>query len=183
MPPPKKETRLSKVSQKKKTQRQVNRARCTFSQIPQISIILRYGYPKTCKIIATIFEINKSYENLSNNYTNNQNTKQSIGNDLTPMLVPTTLAVSGILPSCPRVMTMQCWKSSIPPPLSTRLCIIDFSWVVPAKRKETRLRKIPQRNNNSKTSEKNTLHTLPKSPHFQEYEDSHPSFQNHYEIH
>ena len=40
------------------------------------------------------------------------------------MLVPTTLAVLGILSSCPRAMTMQCWKSQIPPPLSTRLRVV-----------------------------------------------------------
>ena len=39
-------------------------------------------------------------------------------------IFPTTLAVLGILSSCPRVMTMQCWKSQIPPPLSTRLRIV-----------------------------------------------------------
>ena len=53
-------------------------------------------------------------------------------NDLRPMLVPTTLAVLGILSSCPRVMTMQCWKSQIPPPLSTRLRIVmDWFWPQP----------------------------------------------------
>ena len=36
-------------------------------------------------------------------------------------IFPTTLVVLGILSSCPRVMTMQCWKSQMPPPLSTRL--------------------------------------------------------------
>ena len=43
---------------------------------------------------------------------------------------PTTLAVLGILSSCPRVMTMQCWKSQIPPPLSTRLrvCLLLVFW-------------------------------------------------------
>ena len=40
------------------------------------------------------------------------------------MLFPTTLAVFGILFSCPRVMTVQCWKFSTPPPLSTRHQII-----------------------------------------------------------
>ena len=50
-----------------------------------------------------------------------QRTQSQRENDLRPKLVPTTLAVLGILSSCPRVMTMQCWKSQIPPPLSTRL--------------------------------------------------------------
>ena len=42
------------------------------------------------------------------------------------MLVPTTLAVSGIRSSCPRLMTMQCWKSPIPPVLTTRLFQLQF---------------------------------------------------------
>ena len=53
-------------------------------------------------------------------------TQRQRENDLRPKLVPTTLAVLGILSSCPRVMTMQCWKSQIPPPLSTRLRIIVY---------------------------------------------------------
>ena len=37
------------------------------------------------------------------------------------LVFPTTLANLGILSSCSRVLTMQCWKSPIPRPLSTRL--------------------------------------------------------------
>ena len=99
---------------------------------------------------------------------NEKKTRSQREHDLRPMFVPTTLAVMGLLSSCPRVMTMQCLKSPIPPPLSTRLCV--YLWVgwfvgfVPAKRKRTRLSKILQQNANSKTSEKRTLHTLPESP-------------------
>ena len=61
-------------------------------------------------------------------------------NDLRPKLVPTTLAVMGILSSCPRMMTMQCWKSQIPPPLSTRLrivyCIFIFWFCADQKEKK-----------------------------------------------
>ena len=46
-------------------------------------------------------------------------------NDLKGMLRPTTFAVMSILP-CPRVMTMQCWKSLIPSPLPTKLSIFLF---------------------------------------------------------
>ena len=100
------------------------------------------------------------------------------------MLVPTTLAVLGILSSCPRVMTMQCWKSQIPPPLSTRLRIYCFGCFgfVPAKRKETRLSKIPQRNKNSKTSEKPTLHISQIIPKFKENQNHYPKCQNNNKI-
>ena len=49
-----------------------------------------------------------------------------VAHQYTYLVFPTTLAVSGILSSCPRVMEMQCWKSPIPPPLSTRLFIVLF---------------------------------------------------------
>ena len=74
------------------------------------------------------------------------------------MLVPTTLAVLGILSSCPRVMTMQCWKSQIPPPLSTRpfvSTLLVFFLVPPKKEKKHDSAKL-SRKKNSKTSEKRT---------------------------
>ena len=76
---------------------------------------------------------------------------------------PTTIAVLGILSSCPRVMTIQCWKSQIPPPLSTRpqAVIVVCLVLCRPKRKETRLSKIPQQNKNSKTSENLTCTCSP----------------------
>ena len=101
-------------------------------------------------------------------------------NDLRPKLVPTTLAVLGVLSSCPRVMTMQCWKSQIPPPLSTRLrvylFVVVFLVLCWPKRKETRPSKIPQRNKNSKTSEKLTCTC---SPNPQKSKNIKTTTQNH----
>ena len=106
--------------------------------------------------------------------------------ELVHVVFPATLAVLGILSSCPRVMTMQCWKSPIPPPLSTRLfVVVVFFGVVRAERKETRLSEIPQRNENSKTNEKRTLHIfskIPKIPKFPEYRNDYPKFQNHSKV-
>ena len=50
------------------------------------------------------------------------------------------------------------------------------------KRKETRLSKIPQQKQNSKTSEKRRLHIYPKSQKFQEYQTDYPKFSNHSKI-
>ena len=61
------------------------------------------------------------------------------GTDPRQKLVPTTLAVLGFFSSRPRVMTMQCWKAQIPPPLSTRLRIIGvgcfFGFVLTKKKR------------------------------------------------
>ena len=94
-------------------------------------------------ITAKLMEI---YEKHKKTQRNRKKTQSQRENDLRPILVPTTLAVLGVLSSCPRVMTMQCWKSKIPPPLSTRRSIIVFL-VSPKKRKTTRLSKIPQKHN------------------------------------
>ena len=59
---------------------------------------------------------------------------------------------------------MQCWKSQIPPPLSTRpqiVVVVGFLVLCWPKRKETRPSKIPQQNKNSKTSEKLTCTCSP----------------------
>ena len=46
------------------------------------------------------------------------------------MLVPITFAVLGIFSSCPRVMTMQCWKPPITSPPSTRHRVIFIVIIV-----------------------------------------------------
>ena len=79
-----------------------------------------------------------------NENTHKTKTQSQRDNGLRPVLVLTKLAVMGILCSCPRVMTMRCWKPSIPLHLSTRLRVV-FDWVVPAKRKETRLIKFREK--------------------------------------
>ena len=68
-------------------------------------------------------------------------------NDLRPLIVPTTLAVMGILSSCPRVMTMQCWKSQIPPPLSTRPFVryLFFFLCRPKKKRNTTQQNSPEK--------------------------------------
>ena len=53
------------------------------------------------------------------------------------LFFPTMLAVLGVLSSCPRVMTMQCWKSQTPPPLSTRLRVCWFFGFVLTKKKRS----------------------------------------------
>ena len=77
-------------------------------------------------------------------------------------------------------MTMQCWKSPVPP-----FCLPDFSLlffgVVQAKWKETRLSNIPQQNTNSKTNEKRTLHIF-RIPNIQRLSKWQSKFQNHTQI-
>ena len=81
----------------------------------------------------------------------------------------------GILSSCPRVMTMQCWKFPIPPPLSTRLQInvVIICWGFVGKKK----RNATQQNypaKKSKASETRELHIFHKSAKFHEYLNDHP---------
>ena len=80
---------------------------------------------------------------------------------------PTTLAVLGILSSCPRVMTMQCWKSQIPPPLSTRPGCRYVRWFfgfVLTKRKEIRLNKIHQKNKTQRQEKNEHCTFIPNPP-------------------
>ena len=73
----------------------------------------------------------KFHQNHCKNTKSLKNIQSQRENDLSPKLVPTTLAVLGILSSCPRVMRMQCWKSQIPPPLSTRTQIVVIGFQHP----------------------------------------------------
>ena len=113
--------RLNKFPSKIKAQRQVKSQHCTFSPKSMTSQEYQNHYPKSIKNPS---KSSKIHQNLLKNIENHQKTQSQRENDLRPKFVPTTLAVLGILSSCPRVMTMQCWKSQIPPPLSTRLRII-----------------------------------------------------------
>ena len=113
--------------------------------------------------------MSKSYQNSLKSLKNTKKPQKQYvqsqrENDLRPKLVPTTLAVMGILSSCPRVMTMQCWKSQIPPPLSTRLqAVIGFLVLCWPKRKEIRLSKIHQKNKTQR-QEKNEHCTFIPNP-------------------
>ena len=86
------------------------------------------------------------------------------------MLVPTTLAVLGILSSCPRVMTTQCWKSKIPPPLSTRLRAVVVRWffgfVLTKKKRNTTQQNSPEKIKLKDKRKTNTarLSQIPKIP-------------------
>ena len=102
------------------------------------------------------------------------------------MIVPTTLAVMGILSSCPRVMTMQCWKSQIPPPLSTRLravCSLFVFWFcADQKEKKYDSAKFPSKiKTQSQVKSQHCTFSL-KSPKFQEYQNNYPKLQNHSKI-
>ena len=115
-------------------------------------------FPKSSKIQEYQNHYSKStkiYQNPSKSikidekHKKSQKTQSQRENDLRPKLVPTTLAVLGILSSCPRVMTMQCWKSQIPPPLSTRLrvyCLLLVFWFcADQKEKKHDLAKFPSK--------------------------------------
>ena len=117
---------------------------------PKSSKIQEYQnhYPK---FIKNQSKSPKIINNLSKSMKNTKNLKKTQSqreNDLRPKLVPTTLAVLGILSSCPRVMTMQCWKSQIPPPLSTRLRAVRslvFCFCVDQKEKKHDSAKFPSK--------------------------------------
>ena len=82
-------------------------------------------------------------------------------------VVPTTLAVLGVPSSCPRVMSMQSWKSSIPRPLSTRLrSVIVILFCI--EQKEKRLTKVPQRIK-TRRQVKNAHSTCSQITRIQEY--------------
>ena len=103
------------------------------------------------------------------------------------MLVPTTLAVLGILSSCPRVMTMQCWKSQIPPPLSTRLrvcccLLLVFFLVPPQKEKKHDSAKFPSKIKTQRQVKSQHCTFSPKSPKSQEYQNNYPKLPNHSKI-
>ena len=92
---------------------------------------------------------------------------------------PTTLAVLGILSSCPRVMMMQCWKSQIPPPLSTRpqaiiIIIIGFLVVCWPKKKKYDSAKFPSNIKTQRQVKSQHCTCSPKSPKFQEYQNNYP---------
>ena len=112
---------------------------------PKSSKIQEYQnhYPKSSKIHQNLLKSMKKTQK------NPKKTQRQRENDLRPKLVPTTLAVLGILSSCPRVMTMQCWKSQIPPPLSTRLqvycCWLVFWFCADQKEKKHDLAKFPSK--------------------------------------
>ena len=96
-------------------------------------------------------------------------------NDLRPKLAPPTLAVSGILSSCPRVMTMQCWKSQIPPPLSTRLrAIVGFWFCADQKERKHDSAKFPNKIKTQRQVKSQHCTLSPKSPKFQEYQNHYP---------
>ena len=107
---------------------------------------INQNHQKSRKITKKPSKINQNLLKSMKKHKKSQKTQRQRENDLRPKLVPTTLAVLGILSSCPRVMTMQCWKSQIPPPLSTRPFVrcLFFSCAAP-KRKETRLSKTLQK--------------------------------------
>ena len=102
------------------------------------------------------------------------------------MLVPTTLAVSGILFSCPRVMTLQCWKSQIPPPLSTRLqavgCRLVFWFCADRKEKEHDSAKFPSKIKTQRQVKSQHCAFSPKSQKCQEYQKNYPKLPNHSKI-
>ena len=88
---------------------------------------------------------------------------------------PATIAVSGILSSCPRVMPMQCWKSSVPPPLSTRLRIywfVGFLGLCRQKEKKHDSVKFPSEINTQRQVKTHTAHVplIPQIPQSQEYQ-------------
>ena len=113
-----------------------------------------------------------------------QKTQRQRENDLRPKLVPTTLAVLGILSSCPRVMTMQCWKSQIPPPLSTRLrvCLLVFWFCADQKEKKHDSAKFPSKIKTQRQVKSQHCTFSPKSPKFQEYQNNYPKLPNHSKI-
>merc|ERR1712167_452213 len=84
----------------------------------------------------------------------------------------------------PRVMTMQCWKSQIPPHLSTRLFVGSFVFflVPPQKEKKHDSAKFPSKIKTQRRVKRQHCTFSPKSPKFQEYQNNYPKLPNHSKI-
>ena len=113
-------------------------------------------------------------------------TQRQRENDLRPKLVLTTLAVLGTLSSCPRVMTMQCWKTQIPPPPSTRLravCSLFVFWFcADQKEKKHDSAKFPSKIQTQRQVKNQHSNCSPKFSKFQEYQNNYPKLPNHNNI-
>ena len=124
-PPDREDPDIQKIPPNITTQRQVKYTHCTFSRIPQIPQILKVQN-KSIRNHNTIYY--KFQETIQFNKKDSPSTTQnakSRRNGLRPIFIH-NVYVMGILSSCPWVMSMQCWETSIPVSLSTRLLAILF---------------------------------------------------------